>query len=313
MIKKLTVINFQSHKKTVLRLCQGINGIIGRSNAGKSSLFRAIELVRSNRPSGFAYHSNIANTRYTRIHIKNDREDIRFSKSKTTAEYVLHRKETFRKFGRNVPDKIHDALNLDDINFSSQLGLPFLITSSSGEIARVINQVTKAEDIEKCISIAKKQAAKYKSKRLDLLAGISNLNRRLKAFRPMHKIKRILKRAELLEHKIENVKGEIDEIKKIVTFIKTAENAMVAEEQTLIPSQLIEKAELLQRNMDSNYASIALIEQAVSMRESIDVAKEEKKHLIKQYTTELKRQKKCPTCMHPITNAQLQTIREELK
>jgi len=313
MINKLTIINFQSHRKTVLRLCHGINGIIGRSNRGKSAIFRAIELVRSNRPSGFAYHNNLVKDHYTKVYIKNQNEDIRFIKTKSKAEYVIHRKETFSKFGRQVPDRITDALNLDDINFSSQLGLPYLITSPPSEIARVINQVTKAEDIEKCIGLAKTRANNYKLKKQKLLAEIDSIKKRLKRFRPMAKLKKLIRKAEVIERKIQKDGDKIQEIEKIVSFMKTAENALIAEDQILKPAELLSKAESLQFEIDSTYATIALVEQAISMREQIEVAKNEKKSLIKKYTNELKRQKVCPTCLSHITNKQLQHIRNELK
>lgn len=313
MIDKITIINFQSHKKTILRLCHGINGIIGRSNRGKSAIFRAIELVRSNRPSGFSYHSNFARGHYTKVFIKNQNEDIRFVKMKSKAEYVIHRKETFAKFGRQVPDRITSALNLDDINFSSQLGLPYLITSPPSEIARVINQVTKAEDIEKCISLAKTHATKYKSKKQRLHLEISDISKRLKRFTPMAKLKRLIKKTEVIERKIERDTKKIKEIKTIVDFLKTADNAVLAEEQLLKPAELINKAESLQAKIDGTFATIALIEQAINMNEQIIIAKKEKNSLIKQYTMELKKEKKCPYCLSRITNKQLQHVRNELK
>jgi exonuclease SbcC len=313
VINKITLINFQSHKKTVLRLCRGINGIIGRSNSGKSAIIRGVELVRNNRPLGFAYHQKNSKDKYTKVFIQNEKEDIRFIKSKSKAEYLLYRKETFEGFKTGVPDRIDGALNLDDINFSSQLGLPFLITSSPAEIARTINQVTKAEDIEKCISISKTKVGKYKSQKKKISSEISDIYIKLKRFKPMQRLKAFIKSAEAYEKKIQKTESQINEVKTIIEFIKTAENAIIAEDQILVPAKLISKAELLQTEIDKTYASIALIEQALNMRESIKIAKTEKNDLIKQYTTELKKQKRCPTCYSKITNNQLQDIRDELK
>ena len=45
MIERLELIDFESHKNTVVDFSQGLNIITGNSDAGKSSLLRALRLV----------------------------------------------------------------------------------------------------------------------------------------------------------------------------------------------------------------------------------------------------------------------------
>ena len=52
MIERLELFNFESHKHTVLELSHGVYIISGNSNAGKSSLFRALRFVILNQPNG---------------------------------------------------------------------------------------------------------------------------------------------------------------------------------------------------------------------------------------------------------------------
>src|SRR5579863_8740376 len=52
MITKILIKGFQRHKKISLRLGQGVNTIIGRSNSGKSSVLRALRWLCDNTPRG---------------------------------------------------------------------------------------------------------------------------------------------------------------------------------------------------------------------------------------------------------------------
>jgi DNA repair exonuclease SbcCD ATPase subunit len=52
MIKRIEIKNFQAHKNTEIDFDPGVNVISGASDAGKSSIFRALLWVITNRPSG---------------------------------------------------------------------------------------------------------------------------------------------------------------------------------------------------------------------------------------------------------------------
>ena len=80
--KRLKIQNFQSHKKTILRLHSGMNAIIGDSDVGKSSIIRAATLVLANKPSGDSFQSNFTD-KDTVVEIKlNDDEGTTITRIK---------------------------------------------------------------------------------------------------------------------------------------------------------------------------------------------------------------------------------------
>src|SRR5687767_10377413 len=54
-LKQIRLSNFQSHADTTVDLHPGVNVIIGHSNVGKSAIFRALNWVLRNRPSGTGF------------------------------------------------------------------------------------------------------------------------------------------------------------------------------------------------------------------------------------------------------------------
>ena len=58
MIKKLNILNFQSHKDTSLSFAPGVNVIVGASDSGKSAIIRALRWLIWNRPVGDAFRSH---------------------------------------------------------------------------------------------------------------------------------------------------------------------------------------------------------------------------------------------------------------
>ena len=58
MLIQLVIENFQSHEKTALEFCSGINTIVGSSNSGKSAILRALYWVVYNKPGGFGFSSH---------------------------------------------------------------------------------------------------------------------------------------------------------------------------------------------------------------------------------------------------------------
>ncbi|HCU01288.1 TPA: hypothetical protein DIC62_00575, partial [Candidatus Nomurabacteria bacterium] len=55
MLEQIEIKKFQCHDNSVINLAPGVNIISGSSDHGKTSVFRAIGLVKNNSPSGYRY------------------------------------------------------------------------------------------------------------------------------------------------------------------------------------------------------------------------------------------------------------------
>jgi exonuclease SbcC len=150
MITKAEIWNFQSHKHTVLEFVPGTNVIIGESDAGKSTIFRAINWVITNRPLGDTFRSDWGGD--TRVTIYTAEGDvIERIKTATRNVYVINGKP-LTAFGSEVPEQVSEILRMDEANIQSQMDVPFLLAVSPGEAARLLNKAASIDDIDYTIS-----------------------------------------------------------------------------------------------------------------------------------------------------------------
>ena len=158
MIKFVKLINFQGHKDTYIEFDKGTNAILGNTDAGKSTLFRAINWVAFNKPSGKNYPSHWDTEKECLVEIGLDNGVSVFKgRDKTGNYYRLSTHEgDFRAIGSGEPPKeIQQALNLIPINIQSQLSAPFLLSEKPGKVAQMLNEVMDLDIIDHAIAQAK--------------------------------------------------------------------------------------------------------------------------------------------------------------
>lgn len=229
MLKRLHIQNFQSHQNSVLHFDSGVNVIFGLSQAGKTAVIRALRLLFQNRPLGGRFFSDFAgDIGETKVELELDRGEkiaivkkIRNKGEKVVVEssYFLNGQE-FSGMKDQVPDQVLDALNLSELNLQRQLDEPFLISSSSGEIARVINRITKLEKIDEWVS--------------NLTTSINQTNREIMRLDGEVKLQKI----ELEKY------NRLDEVEEILKQLQEADaEVKQIERQRLQLDELLEKAE----------------------------------------------------------------------
>jgi len=154
MIRSLHVQNFQSHKDSHLEFEPGVNVIIGPSDCGKTALFRALNWVVNNRPTGTAFRSRWGGETRVEVELDEGLHVIR-TRGKSLNQYALIAPQedgeplevTFKAVGTAVPNEIAVAFNLNDINVQSQLDAPFLLSDSPGEVGKRLQAVANLEAI----------------------------------------------------------------------------------------------------------------------------------------------------------------------
>lgn len=145
MIGELSISNFQSHKDTVVELCDGVNAFVGDNGAGKSVLVRGLWWLAFNRPTGDEFLSWWASL--CEVSAIVDGQRVVRRKGKGVNEYLVGDK-LFRAFNQEVPVEVTAALRLSELNFQRQMDSPFLLSSGAGEVARYLNEVARLESID---------------------------------------------------------------------------------------------------------------------------------------------------------------------
>lgn len=168
MIKSLKIKNIQSHKDSEFHFHDGINCIVGSSNNGKSAILRALYWVVYNRPLGTDsllshWAINDKGNQADEMSVTVDNGDVvtrrRF---KNENQYIVNDK-ILNVVKSDVPDEVRTSLNLSDTNIQKQLDEPFLLSSTSGEVAKYFNSIVRLDIIDKILSNVESKRRKCKS------------------------------------------------------------------------------------------------------------------------------------------------------
>ena len=152
-IKTLTIRNFQSHKDTELHMHPGVNVIVGESDSGKSAVMRSIGWVKDNRPLGEAFRSTWCGKTLV---------ELEFSDScvvgrETDKEKLYYVNDAdFKAFKTEVPVEVETALNMNEVNIQRQMDAPFLLSASSGDVAKFLNKTANLSQIDGAVSSIRK-------------------------------------------------------------------------------------------------------------------------------------------------------------
>jgi len=136
-IKRITLKNFQPHKKKTIVLDPHITTIVGPSDTGKTAVFRAVKWVAFNRPSGSRFMRR--GSKRVSVIITTDKAKVVRKKGKRNAYVVNGKLLTAMK--STVPYLVTKKLRLDQSNFQNQLDGPYWFALSPGNAAKALNDL----------------------------------------------------------------------------------------------------------------------------------------------------------------------------
>ncbi|MDE2095799.1 MAG: AAA family ATPase [Patescibacteria group bacterium] len=149
MIEKLLLRNFQCHERFELEFDPFLTTITGKTDSGKSAIFRGLKWLTSNHPSGETFIRQGSSRTTVRLWV--DGHEIVRQRGDKRNVYALDGNK-YLSFGQGVPEDIQKILNLSEVSFSSQLDSPFLFCKSSAEVSRELNIVVSLDLIDQTLS-----------------------------------------------------------------------------------------------------------------------------------------------------------------
>lgn len=243
MIKELIIKNFQSHELTELNLSPSVNMIVGNSDSGKSSIVRAIEWLRTNKPKGTAFIKN--NASYVTVTINTDKDVIKRRKDINNAGYYAVNKKKFSVMGNDIPLDVERALNLNDINIQTQLDNHFLILLPSGQVAQYLNSITKLDRLTNAISKIRELRRTNQNEINSKSEELENI----KTFLNSGIIERIANCKEKLIE-IDKLTIKISQLRKDINYIKERLSKIYEIEQLTLPKEKIHYLNVIIGNAD---------------------------------------------------------------
>jgi exonuclease SbcC len=310
-LKKLKLVNYQSHRNTTIQLASCITGLIGESLSGKTAFIRAIRWLCENRPSGFRFHSNFAD---------NDKTTVRFvaektvSASKTSKEHVYRMgKKRFRKVGRNVPTEVSELINVSDINFQLQLDGPFLVTAPPGQVTKTISQISKTDMIEKAIARTRKRSNALQAERKVVSSDIEGIQLRLDELEVLDDLKPTMQKVDRIRRKIKRLLDEESHLEQVEPRIEELRKRIEASQKVDLLSVRLKNANRIAYDIESLKQEKILIIQAMSTKKAIAQTKDVHAKYSRSFVKLLEKKRKCPVCIGPIDSKAIKRILREMQ
>lgn len=160
MLTELQLTNFQIHRDRRLTFVPNVNVVTGRSNAGKSSIFRAIRWLVEHKPiSGLQTFGED----HTEVTIASDRGEVTRFKHPSEGYGYKAGGLTFVACATKQPSEVQATLGLSEINLQGQHDAPFLLTLSPGQMAKELNRIVDLSIIDKANAMMATNATRTKA------------------------------------------------------------------------------------------------------------------------------------------------------
>lgn len=265
MINKLSIKNIQSHKDSVLEFSPRINCIVGSSNNGKSAILRALNWSIYNRPLGtdillssWAYNDKGKQKDDMSVEVEKDSGVLIRRKSATNNEYVLNGKVS-EAIKTDVPSEVQDFFKLSETNIQKQQDAPFLLSQSSGEVAKYFNRVVRLDVIDKVLTNAESLRRKTKQEIESDEKLVKEYELKHSKFDWIPKVEKLLQKYSVVEENSNQLQKEIFEIEEQLKVYSDCEKKIEKydfEEQKMFVS----KIEKLENHYDEISEDIEMIE-----------------------------------------------------
>ena len=216
---KIELKNFQAHSQTVLNLRDGLVCVVGATNAGKSSIIRALRSLIYDSIRGYRYvrHGQASAT----VNVQFDDVAVAKVKGKKENRYIVGG-EKYDAIGVGIPVEAAKALNMPlvkvdkdleiELHVASQLNPPFLILDNDSTRAKFLNVLTGGHILDAALRETNRKIREVDDTRKGIITRLDEAKTQLKAFEDipakestLSGIKSNLERLAALEKRIEQL------------------------------------------------------------------------------------------------------------
>lgn len=174
MIESLHLVNFETHKDSLIEFCPGITVIRGSTDQGKSTIRRALTYVAFSKPvqgrPGDKLKDSHVTIRCTGIPAitrgrtggKKGKNYYKIGSKEITGEEA----DPLKAFKRTVPEEISRMLDLSEVNIQEQFKEYYLLQSTAGQVAKTIHKLLGMDMVDKTAKVAN-SAIKAQAKLLE--------------------------------------------------------------------------------------------------------------------------------------------------
>lgn len=213
---RLLLKNFQGHKNFEVRFVgPGVNIITGDNDAGKTTIFRAIYTLATNRPTNPEKAYITDGEKIQKIVLETTDHRIIRKKNYLSLKYLdTGEMIEFPKFKTNFPEQIIEALPLIDLNWQRQLEKHYLVLQTPGQAGKILENLLGSGDATKMIDALKSKLSKNRTNFLVAKKMIEESTEFLSDAKEeeIDKAMEMTEEIKQLEQKLEELKKERHEI-----------------------------------------------------------------------------------------------------
>ncbi|MHC4644016.1 MAG: ATP-binding protein [Planctomycetota bacterium] len=328
-LRRLIIRHFKSHEKTIIDLHPGINVIYGDPQAGKSNIFRALELLMNNRPRGGHFMPNFldkAATEVAFIDVNKQKVGIKVASHKTkkgnkkrdsTYYYTtdLSSGSTWDAtgVGAAVPEEITKKINLSEINVQLQKDPPFLATKSGSKISKTVNRITGLDIGDRLSSTLTTKVNAQNAVVTALQAKLDGLKAEKKIFTNIKDIQNTIKRVKALDIQISNTR---ERLYRLTTAVEECNILKAAYENYRMPpdcEESLARVKELTAKIKAAIPKKKACEDALTKKREFNLAKGRLNIAVEKYLKRLTELKQCPTCFTKVSKATLEHIERRIR
>ena len=194
-IEKIRLYRFQSYVDNTIELDAKTTAIVGRTDAGKSAITRALYWVLYNKPLRVDY--TMWGEKHCFVTVTfSDGVEITRGRKNTENYYVLKdiegNSETFKGFGAEVPPKVMEAHGMyllhyvdgndTTLNISCQLDPVFMLEESATRRAKAVGIVSGADKVDGGVMKVNGWLKEANEEKKDLTKRISDITKHLESY-----------------------------------------------------------------------------------------------------------------------------------
>lgn len=222
MIKSLKIHNVQSHEDTALVFSDGINVIIGASDQGKSAILRALYWVKYNRPLGIdtlASHWIVNDKGNLKgamsVVLENENGVVERRRTADDNQYIVNG-EVLNVVKTDVPTQVEEVLRLSDTNVQRQLDAPFLLSNTSGEVAKYFNRIVNLDVIDKVLTNAESKRRKNKNDIEYIKTDIESLQNKLEQYKWVDEVAPLIEECSKIRKQYDELDSSYRELTALI-------------------------------------------------------------------------------------------------
>ena len=224
VIKRIELVNFMSHERTVIEPAAGLTVLVGPNNCGKSAFVSALQILCHNAKSTYVMRHGAKQCEV--IVETDDGHIVSWSKKKSgSAKYMINGQE-FDRLRQGIPPELHEILGLSkvdcdpvqyDIHFGEQKSPVFLLNDSGKAAAQFFASSSDAIRLVEMQSTHKNQVRDAKRDQTRLNAEKEQLVESSEALEPLADIE---KRIAAIEAQYKEIHQTAEKIEHIGILIK---------------------------------------------------------------------------------------------